>query len=43
MLADYYRMTDDDAALDTLRKSAETITGFQANSIKEYLNKSQES
>lgn len=43
MLADYYRMINDDAALDTLRKSAETITGFQANSIKEYLNKSQES
>lgn len=43
MLADYYRMIGDDTSLESLRKSAETITGLQANSIKEYLNKSQES
>lgn len=43
MLADYYRALGDDAALDALRKSAEAITGLQADSIKEYLNKSQES
>ncbi len=43
MLADYYCTLDNTAALDALRKSAEAITGLQADSIREYLNKSPKS
>lgn len=42
MLADYYRLIDDTEALDRLRQSADGLTGLNASSIKEYLNKSQE-
>lgn len=43
MLADYYRLIQDDAALDRLRTNAKALTGLQADSIREYLNKSPES
>lgn len=43
MLADYYRLIQDDAALDRLRTRAKSLTGLQAESIREYLNKSTES
>lgn len=40
MLADYYRLIQDDDALERLRTSAQALTGLQANAIREYLNKS---
>lgn len=42
MLADYYRAHNDTDSIKELLKRAEAITGLQADSIKDYLNKSLE-
>lgn len=42
MLADYYNSIQDTTALNRLRESADKLTGLNANTIKDYLNKSME-
>lgn len=40
MLADYYHAQGDNASIRLLLESAESIKGIQADSVKDYLNKS---
>lgn len=40
MLTDYYRLMNDQKSFNHLKKTAETLTGINANLIKDYLNKS---
>ena len=42
MLADYYNSVQDTTALNRLKESADKLTGLNANTIKDYLNKSPE-